>query len=530
MHYRIDAAAKLLARIGAGLVKKKIQVKGKDGNSFMRTYLVRSGLEPEPIPKRKSKPAVTRAGVIDAIRRSKQTGMPTSIGGDLMAYVMKGKKLTPQERREIRGNAGIRNAEEQKKYDIKVAEAIEANKNKPPTSDIWGALHFSKGMSESSNTPEPIVGWGLIDQSPGAFDDIFEGKGEGGNQPPDHINEIVNLAHALAKKQGEQGAVTVYDAMISMAIHADDVDRYLGKDDALAFERGHKQKQALQVIRDTEGLLLTGTGLSDALSLYVREFPHDKTLDPRVKEKMEKVAADAPHISPEESYSLCQYIGIDYESMNVSVRGDVKIRYTPKGNEVRITDPHGVNPTVSYMSKFSPSAGNLSDIAKATEDDPRQSYFAQSKAAVIALRKLPPLSEGGVKKAYADSELHDRVRDVPEEFFSRPREEQLLRRGLGVPEESLPAFIASHRPGKIVKDKGFASASLAVLPKWVERNSTVEYRIDWKRDGKTQGKFVDHYKRTNIEHEVLFPPMVKFLVTAPPKQDNGKWIIHLKEM
>jgi SPP1 gp7 family putative phage head morphogenesis protein len=194
-------------------------------------------------------------------------------------------------------------------------------------------------------------------------------------------------------------------------------------------------------------------------------------------EKVDRVIAAHPKITKAEAKSLAMYIGDGYADMS-------KRFYAPTAKIDPFPEP--------YTAKDVDTANKL---------------FGN------ALRKMPAITEASINKnarEYAAREGHSAALYDPQRG---------LTRGIRLSGADLDALVKQHQDalsgsGLIRQNTLFATTTLPIEDVAIAADSNVIYRVKPRLDGQGQGRYIDHFKNTTVEGEVMYPAFSQFRVTG----------------
>lgn len=194
------------------------------------------------------------------------------------------------------------------------------------------------------------------------------------------------------------------------------------------------------------------------------------------KPKAQKIAESGEGISFSEGGGLASYLSAQFPLMNGIIRGKIE---TKDGKLI----------------------SNLPHINGLPEKD-ADALVAMNVAATSAMKKLPPVTEESIKQ-----------------HFPYASHDGSLKRYMRIEDpEVLDTFRKERGVGSIVFDPAFSSCTAFSNPHQTKQielfssDANIHIAIDYKKDGSSQGKIVDHFKTSAVEGEVLFPPSVNFRV------------------
>jgi phage gp29-like protein len=253
-------------------------------------------------------------------------------------------------------------------------------------------------------------------------------------------------------------------------ITSDDVNSYIDKIIADNKPQGGKISEDLK----SKLLDLADGANPDSIKISSEDVEHarqnfmDSQSNKLVGNKTDKIKAEGRDLSDDEALALSTWIGSNYTSMNAILYGG--------------------------------------ELEKGVD---RQAVETTDLLAAKALHKLSPVtqeqitSEAKKKKEEFDPKAplgrYMKV-DNPAEFVKKYQD--ALKGDGSIRESTL--FATSHIPRK---DFSFC-----------DHNTNLTYEVKPKLDGTGNGRYIDHYKNTMSEGEILYPPQSKFRVVAviPP--------------
>lgn len=218
-----------------------------------------------------------------------------------------------------------------------------------------------------------------------------------------------------------------------------------------------------------------------------------------------------------------------------------------KPDEIKLTDDQmeAAKGFMGYKYKGTPKQKQIKKEGKTTEDesqalanwlgnsyqkmsariwkstsveDPDGGILAADILAAKALHKLPSATAEQIAKGAESKGIYDFNPDKPLKRWMRIK-------GDGGAEDFVKKYQDS--VGKeITEDNFFGTSHLSANQMSVfSTGANVIYQVEAKLDGTGQGKYVDHFKKTMSEGEILYPPYSKFRVVkvvAPQKDVLSK--------
>jgi len=275
---------------------------------------------------------------------------------------------------------------------------------------------------------------------------------------------------------------------------------------------------------DHRGYIADGSPLAQSELDAIDQLYDEKHHADRCKAKIQRTN---PSITNQEAKSLAFYMEGDYKRINEVMRNDI-----------------GMSKDGDYLVV----GGNYIDSIDSLPSSPAWTSVAVAKSAVQALDKLPVFSPESLESALlsehklnsygrSQEERVRRVMDSDDWQVSRdssgkivaPEGKGYLLRHIDVPEENLEEFAKINSPGSVFRDDGFSSTAVPLRDHGGLLASfnagSVVYKIDWKKDGTTKGRYVDHVKRALLEYEVLFPPRTEFKIKSVSLGDGSDFSI-----
>lgn len=239
------------------------------------------------------------------------------------------------------------------------------------------------------------------------------------------------------------------------------------------------------------------------------------------KRSIDFILEKEPVLTRMEAIGIKAYLSADYENINHILRGDLLIR----GNSELVSHDRGVSIPV----------GRIESGTTLREGGVGSKWVALGKLAKQSIEKLPTLSPESLERSVAMSNQKyapsiDDFNNDSEWSYSRNAAtgeiegSGTLRRVIST--DDVKSFASRMEIGSIVSDAGFCSTYIPVahhedyMAYW-RGKANVEMRIDWKKDGTTQGRYVDHLKSEANEMEVLFPPGTAFRVDKVEKRRDS---------
>lgn len=223
----------------------------------------------------------------------------------------------------------------------------------------------------------------------------------------------------------------------------------------------------------------------------------------------------------------------NYGNMNSALRSDMKV-IALDGGGIRAVATRGEG------SFNFDNDGNL-----VLEKSEALVWMVRSRAATQALRKLPMPTDEALAASFRpdkgdafDPRKSSHIREW--EQMEGKRLARVLQKGarmnaddtMAIKDKDLKAFLESHQPGSVFTDRGFFSTyipcKIGPTLAQMERINNVRYEIEWDQSN-TTGRFVDHFKESTQENEILFPPSRQFEVIGEPEYSFG-WNIRVREI
>lgn len=474
---RIDKASRLLSLASPqsrGLQRKKVQVKSNSGKTFSRTYWVAS------------------------TAKSQQESRTNQISEDDIKNGLSHQEYT-----------SYRNLKyEQEDIESRIEE------NRDILNAFLESVSIYRGQAESAapGSEDHEKALGKIKS--------FEGNANRMKRAVDGLQEalkenkrrVEELTAHIYEKGREKGKATSERPSAMSKIKEEDIEKGL-QNGILPFD--HRNYIV-------DGSPLAQSELDAIDSVMDSQFKTD-----RAKAKIQRTS---PEITTQEAKSLAFYMEGSYEEMNRVMREDI-------GMERR-------------GGKLIVNGETLSGSIEGLPQSETGKMIAMSKAATQALEKMPVFSPESLRSSLmSDHKLNFLGRSQEERVeklltsedwqIERSKDGKItvppgkgqLHRYIDVEESVLEQFAEKNKPGAIIRDDGFTSTAVplsghnGLLSSFNKGN--VLYKIDWKKDGTTKGRYVDHVKKSLLEFEVLYMPRTEFKVRSVAFGDGAEFNLEL---
>ena len=315
------------------------------------------------------------------------------------------------------------------------------------------------------------------------------------------------------EKTKKKRVIREHDEKFSFGIKLKDIEKAtkISKETGTPVTIGRSSSFALDGVPLTEK---EGKRLAEWVKAHGWENEEDSA-------KANAIQKAEPSITKAEAKGLDFYLSGGFRKMNSVLRGDLKVDAEYLYAECQGLVVHGN----SVEKESDLKNENLHEI---------DIYSICSKGAIQALDKLPPLSPESLASSLSKAKRYDAppVESLQSgEDWNYHRDPQTgavvgqgrVRRIIGV--DDIDGFVQRYQEGQEVRDSGFVSTYVPVdghkgIVRSIRRDGNVEFLIDWKKDETSGGKYIDHFKKINIELEVLFPPNTAFLVEKIERNEN----------